>query len=523
MAGMVSDWREHAAKSELAKLVNELRPGELDAWLDAATPRLNETVRVNPCRIDLNWTQDLLCQMGAKPIEWFKQKGGAYTMPWKKARCENGLFMKNLRALHASGRITRQEAASMMPVQALNVQPGDRVLDLCAAPGSKTTQIAETLNGKGLVVANEPNPGRANNLVSNVQRSGHLNVVVVREDGRNFPRVAEPGFDRILVDAPCTGTGTTRKNTDVWAKWKPHHGEQMSRLQIGILSRAALLLRPGGTMVYSTCSIDPMENENVVEHVLERFPWLSLKKVDPSDIFPGLNTRPGQTNQTKDCIRVWNDENDGSGFFIAIFSQDEVEEDSARATRAHPRDEGKEPKPILPKPLRKMDLRRGDSDDFDLLNEWGMNDDGLALWRRGQYAHISTDDILHWMWDAPRLTGKHQLYPGGHWQPLRVLQAGQPVWKIRKGRNRFISTGIHGLAERVTNYCIPIGKELAIRLLNGEEPGRSTLAGMFQELRDGGVLLKYENEFIPAWLAGKLSLMMTDAEQHVLKLKLGTL
>ena len=201
MAGMISDWRVHAAESELAKLVAELRPGELDAWLDAATPRLPETVRVNPCRSDVEWTQSLLEEMGATPIEWFNQKGGAYTMPWEKARCENEAFMENLRALHTSGRITRQEAASMMPVQALDVQPGHRVLDLCAAPGSKTTQIAEALNGLGLVVANEPNPGRANNLVSNVQRSGHLNIVVVREDGRNFPRGAEPGFDRILVDA----------------------------------------------------------------------------------------------------------------------------------------------------------------------------------------------------------------------------------------------------------------------------------------------------------------------------------
>ena len=521
MAGMISDWRVHAAESELAKLVAELRPGELDAWLDAATPRLPETVRVNPCRSDVEWTQALLEEMGATPIEWFNQKGGAYTMPWEKARCENDSFMENLRALHTSGRITRQEAASMMPVQALDIQPGHRVLDLCAAPGSKTTQIAEALDGLGLVVANEPNPGRANNLVSNVQRSGHLNIVVVREDGRNFPRVAEPGFDRILVDAPCTGTGTTRKNTDVWTKWKPHHGEQMSRLQIGILSRAAMLLRPGGSMVYSTCSIDPMENENVVEQVLDRFPWLSLKKINRNEVFPALTTRPGQTEQSKDCIRVWNDENDGSGFFIAVFTQIEAGQNSARATRAHPRDEGKEPTPITPKPLRKMDLDLGSSDDYNLIHEWGMDDNGLTLWRRGQYAHISNDAIREWLWDAPRLTGKHQLYPGGHWQPLRVLQAGQPVWKIRKERNRFISTGVHGLAKRVTNHCITIDRELAIRLLNGEEPGRSTLVQEFQGQRDGGILLDCEGEFIPAWLAGKLSLMMTDAEQHILRLKLG--
>ena len=141
-------------------------------------------------------------------------------MPWEKARCENDRFIENIRALHTSGRITRQEAASMMPVQALEVQPGDRVLDMCAAPGSKTTQIAEALDGSGLVVANEPNPGRANNLVSKCTTFRASECRGRPSDGRNFPRVAEPGFDRILVDAPCTGTGTTRKNTDVWATWE---------------------------------------------------------------------------------------------------------------------------------------------------------------------------------------------------------------------------------------------------------------------------------------------------------------
>ncbi|MEE3310461.1 MAG: RsmB/NOP family class I SAM-dependent RNA methyltransferase, partial [Candidatus Thermoplasmatota archaeon] len=260
MGEMVSDWRAHAAASELAKLVGQLRPGELDTWLDSATPRLPETVRVNPCRPDVEWTCTELLEMGATPIEWFTGRGGAYTMPWEKAKCPDEELRSKIQALHATGRITQQEAASMMPVQALDVQPNHRVLDLCAAPGSKATQIAEVLDGSGLVVVNEPNPGRANHLVSNTQRSGHLNMVVVREDGRHFPRVAEPGFDRILVDAPCTGSGTTRKNTDVWRKWKPLHGEQMSRLQAGILSRGALLLRPGGRLVYSTCSIDPQEN-----------------------------------------------------------------------------------------------------------------------------------------------------------------------------------------------------------------------------------------------------------------------
>ena len=520
MGEMVSDWRAHAAKSDLAKLVDELRPGELDIWLDSATPRLPETVRVNPCRPDTEWTQNKLIEMGAISIDWFTGTAGAYTMPWNKSKCPDEELRTKIQALHATGRITQQEAASMMPVQALDVRPGHRVLDMCAAPGSKATQIAEALQGKGLVVASEPNPGRANHLVSNTQRAGHLNMVAVREDGRHFPRVAEPGFDRVLVDAPCTGSGTTRKNTDVWAKWKPQHGAHMSRLQAGILSRGALLLKPGGRMVYSTCSIDPQENECVVETVLERFPWLSLINIDRETVFPGLKTRPGMTDVTRDCIRVWNDENDGSGFFIAVFTQSESEFTSARATRAHTRDEGREPTPIVPKPLNKKDLREPDAEDLGLFEEWGMNPDGLTMWRRGQFAHISNEDIHDWMWAAPRLTGKNQLYPGGHWQPMRVLQAGQPVWKVRNGRNRLISTGLHSLANRVNQHRFEIDKNLAERLLNGEQPGRSTLDGAFQDVRDGGILLECAGEFIPAWIAGKLSLMMTDAEQHILRWKL---
>ena len=517
---MVSDWRAHAAASELAKLVDRLRPGELDIWLDSATPRLPETVRINPCRPDVEWTQNILLEMGAKPIEWFTGSGGAYTLPWNKSKCPDEGWRLNIQSLHSTGRITQQEAASMMPVQALDVRPGQRVLDMCAAPGSKATQIAEYLDGQGLVVASEPNPGRSNHLVSNTQRAGHLNMVVVQEDGRSFPRVAEPGFDRVLVDAPCTGSGTTRKNTDVWKKWKPQHGEHMSRLQIGILSRGALLLRPGGKMVYSTCSIDPQENENVVESVLERFPWLSLIEIDPSVVFPGLQVRSGMTEKTQPCIRVWNDENDGSGFFIAIFTQTENDHVSARATRPHPRDAGKEPMPIEPRPPKQKDLRIPEQVDLNLFTEWGVESEGLSMWRRGHYAHISTEEIRDWMWSSPRLTAKNQLFPGGHWQPVRVLQAGQPVWKLRNEHNRLISTGLHGIAHLVHNHRIQIDAMLVQRLLSGEEPGRSTLGPDFQNVRDGGILLEHNGEFLPAWIAGKLSLMMSDSGQHILRWKL---
>lgn len=557
---MVSDWNAHAEKSDLAKLVKVLRPNEYEKWLQSATPRLPETIRLNPLRKDHGWTVKRLLEMGATPITWYTGSGGAYSLPWEKGRCPDNKIREQIQSLHATGRITQQEAASMMPVQALDVQPGHRVLDLCAAPGSKSTQIAESLHGKGLLVASEPNPGRVNNLVSNIHRTGHLNVVVAKHDGRHFPRVAKPGFDRVLVDVPCTGTGTTRKNTDVWTKWNLHSGRGMHKLQVDILKKGALLLRPGGKMVYSTCSIDPIENEAVVASILKQFPWLELISINTSDMFPDLRTRNGYTDwplldgdgeisepkrntnqdfqpplnsEIKDslvnCIRVWSDENDGSGFFLAVFGQTDCDHDCARATRTIPRTPGHIPKPISAPKLGNNELRKASEEEIEYLNaDWDIDLNELTLWRRGPFVHVSSSEITEWMWASKRTTAKFCEYPGEHWHPVRVAQAGQPAWKLRKGRSRLLSKGLYGIGGRVSMHRHQISKELLIRLLDGEEPGKSTIIDdfpSFENERDGGVLLEVivegEIESCPAWIAGKLSLMMPDAEKFVLKWRLG--
>ncbi len=568
----ISDWREHAAQSQLACLVHALRGDEKDTWLDAAVPRLPETVRLNPLRNDLEWTRERLVEFGAEPIEWYTGPGGAFVMPWPKSRTPNEKLRCYIQSLHGTGRITQQEAASMMPVQALNITPENRVLDLCAAPGSKTTQIAEMLGDEGFVVANEVNPGRANHLVSNLHRSGHLNVVITQHDGRQFPRVAMPGFDRVLVDVPCTGTGTTRKNTDVWSKWKPWAGRSMHRLQRDLLKRGAMLLRPGGLLVYSTCSIDPLENEAVVADALRTFPWLELVEISKEKIFPGLTCRSGLAtwplladdcsivadeeewsqlsgwdealappveeniqHSLPRCIRVWNDENDGGGFFIAVFSQAEQGENAARASRPHPRDIGRDVRPLTPPKPGHNELRLPEQQEGEgLLTDWGIESEGLGLFRRGHYAHATTLAVKQWMWESPRTNAKHGGWPGGHWHPIRVLQAGQPAWQIRKGKNRLLSRGLHGLGARVTAHRHTISSELLRSLLSGEQPGRSELpilaeqgllgdevAEAMGEERDGGILLVVEIDgrmtAVPAWIAGKLSLMVPEYEQDVLR------
>ncbi|GMF32719.1 unnamed protein product [Phytophthora fragariaefolia] len=214
----------------------------------------------------------------------------------------------------AEGNLSRQEAVSMVPALLLGVHPHHRVLDMCAAPGSKTAQIMEALisdgarnDADGFVVANDANEKRGYLLVHQLQRLGLDNFVVTCHEGQNFPGLysAEPNnelqrtniFDRVLCDVPCSGDGTIRKNRNLWGRWAPGSALTLHPTQIDLGLRAAALLRDNGNsiMTYSTCSLNPVENEAVVAELL-RCADGALELVDCSNMLPGLITRPGVTS-----------------------------------------------------------------------------------------------------------------------------------------------------------------------------------------------------------------------------------
>ncbi|XP_004363856.2 tRNA (cytosine-5-)-methyltransferase NSUN2 [Capsaspora owczarzaki ATCC 30864] len=213
-------------------------------------------------------------------------------------------FHKFLTVEVEMGNFCRQEAVSMIPPLFLDVQPHHKVLDMCAAPGSKTGQLVEMLHQNdelmpsGFVVANDANYKRCYLLIHQTKRLCSPSLLVTNLDASLFPTIL-PGnrqppvlFDRILCDAPCSGDGTMRKNLDVWKNWRPSSGSNMHRLQIRILRRAVQLLEIGGMMVYSTCSMHPGENEAVVAAILQQMPG-ALELVDVSDKLPGLKRIPG--------------------------------------------------------------------------------------------------------------------------------------------------------------------------------------------------------------------------------------
>ena len=251
-----------------------------------------------------------------------EDKGWILTpIPW----CKEGFWIRNEERRdvgnlleHHLGKIYVQEAASMIPPLILNPKPGDLVLDMCAAPGSKTTQMGVMMQNKGLIVANDYKGQRLQSLGINLQRSCLTNVLVSLMHGKRFHGFE---FDKILVDAPCSGTGTIRKSLKTVNIWNPNMITKLARQQKELASKAFENLKSGGEMVYSTCSVEPEENEGVVSYLLEKFEDADVPKVK----LPGLKTSPPVTEfngvtynkKVKNTLRVWPQDNDTEGFYIA--------------------------------------------------------------------------------------------------------------------------------------------------------------------------------------------------------------
>ena len=181
---------------------------------------------------------------------------------------------------HDAGVYYIQEPSAMAPVELLDVKPGERVLDLCAAPGGKSTQIAAKLQCQGFLLCNEIHPARAKILSENVERMGIVNACVTNETPAHLAESFPEYFDKILVDAPCSGEGMFRKNEAACDEWSPENVQICAERQDEILDCAARMLRPGGRLVYSTCTFAPAENEGSISRFLERHPEYEIIPID---------------------------------------------------------------------------------------------------------------------------------------------------------------------------------------------------------------------------------------------------
>ena len=533
MASRESDWRREAENSILLKSVSHWRENP-ERWFRGSYDRLPETVRVNPMSEEKDWVESWLSGIGANRIPWFSGPGSAWEMPFERGSAE-GEVKSLMSALHETGRITRQEAVSMLPVLALNPTPGQIILDLCASPGSKTTQICEHLGDSGAVIANEVISGRVNTLVTNVQRHASRTVLVVQHDGRHIPKVPGSGFDGVLVDVPCTGSGTTRKNPDVWGKWRPSAGRSLHSLQYDLLSRAVELTKPGGRVVYSTCSLDPIENEAVVARVVAGG---KVRVVPHGDPLLGVPSNPGMTNwpllndrgeldiesksedylvptkdkavssQLNDCLRVWNDEIGGGGFFLAVLERI-LEEDGSGIIDPFPSQKTFDAPESFPQPI-------DDQRERELREVWDSVPSNM--WSRGKSLLWSSDEIREiWSAERTRKSGR-ELIPGNRWRPLKVIHLGLIVARLRKGTlDRTVSRAARRLREEISGPFVNVDEHVIDDILRGKEPLRTDVGSLQDTDRGSRILVGPSGYCLAVWVGSRVTPMVSQSEITIMR------
>ncbi len=292
---------------------------------------------------DIEMKQKLRDKFGLRPVPW-AEDGYYYETETRPGR----------HPYHEAGLYYIQEPSAMAVAELLNPKPGERILDLCAAPGGKSTQIAGKMRGKGLLIANEIHPERARILSQNIERMGIGSAVVTNETPKRLSETFHEFFDRVLVDAPCSGEGMFRKDEAARQEWSPEHVAMCARRQAEILDCAAGMLRPGGRLVYSTCTFSPEENEGNIRSFLERHREFSVEKPGGSkgavckDFSPGRpewlkegTSEEGKVSADREVkgkvsadreaeirralantIRIWPHRAEGEGHYIAVLRKE---------------------------------------------------------------------------------------------------------------------------------------------------------------------------------------------------------
>ncbi len=270
--------------------------------------RLRKSVRINTLKARLEVVFERLSKEGLLEER----------VPW----CDFGYYVSeedfSTIPEHQLGIIFPQSSVSMIPPLLMDLRKGMKVLDLCASPGAKTTEIAQLMENEGCIVANDVKIERLNVLISNLQKCGVLIAKVTMMDGRKFGKF-ENRFDAVLVDAPCSNLGMIRRSYAHAKLWSLKLSLDLSKLQKELLIAGYKALKPGGVLVYSTCTFEPLENEAVVDYLL-RNTNAEIEEVNlPLRSIPGFTEFEGHRflGEVKKCIRIHPQLNDSEGFFVA--------------------------------------------------------------------------------------------------------------------------------------------------------------------------------------------------------------
>ena len=286
--------------------MQELLGEEFGQYLESFKEEWKPGLRVNTLKLSPGELAELV-PGNLEPVPW-ADNGFYYD-----GTLDGEVLRPSKHPAYYAGLYYLQEPSAMTPAAMLPVVPGDRVLDLCAAPGGKSTELASKLKGRGMLVSNDISYSRARALLKNLELAGAANICVTSEAPEKLAGVWPEFFDKILVDAPCSGEGMFRRDEDMVKDWNEKGPEYYVPIQRQILSQAAAMLRPGGYMLYSTCTFSVEEDEENVAYVLEEFPQMQLCCLD-LDKVPGACGGFGLSG----CMRLFPHRLKGEGHFLAL-------------------------------------------------------------------------------------------------------------------------------------------------------------------------------------------------------------
>jgi NOL1/NOP2/sun family putative RNA methylase len=279
-------------------------------YRDMASRYAPKAIRVNTTKIGVDALLRRLEDWELSSVPWCDE--GFWIEHAEEDRHDIGNLLE-----HILGYVYVQSGPSMIPPIVLEAEPGMKVLDMCAAPGSKATQLGQMVGDDGVVVANDSNKGRLTALGINAQRLGLSNIVVTNMQGEDL--ADDDLYDRVLVDAPCSGTGTVMKSHQSLQMWSESLVGRMKGIQRVLIRKGFELLRPGGTMVYSTCTLQPEENEQVLNEFLEEYEAASSQPISLplNRVEPVRSWKGNSFDHVDDALRIHPSDNGTEGFFVA--------------------------------------------------------------------------------------------------------------------------------------------------------------------------------------------------------------
>lgn len=411
-------------------------------------------LRVNTGKISVEEFKKI-CPFEVRPVPWIENGfyyDGETVTPSKHPYYFAGLYYL-------------QEPSAMTPADRLPIEPYDKVLDVCAAPGGKATELGAKLGGTGVLAANDLSNSRAKGLLKNMEVFGIGNVLVLSEEPGKLKNYFPEYFDKILIDAPCSGEGMFRKDKKMVRAWEEHGPDFFCNIQKSIILQAARMLRPGGMMLYSTCTFDPRENEQVIEYLLKEAPEFS---VVPMKGYEGFRRGMPEFTESRreelaDTVRIFPHKMKGEGHYLALLKKDgPVAKEAPRA--------GKKGRHRLPEDLERF------------LSEVSWEFDSTRIEIHGERVYYMPEEI-------PDVKG------------LRFLRTGLLLGELKK--NRFEPSQAFAMCLKKTEYKktldFPADDERVTRYLKGETLDADDLV----EKKEKGWYLVCVDSYPLGW--GKLS------------------